>query len=626
MKLSIHLTVILMTAVWNPGSSKFSGYYKHDTTIKSVIRDIISQNQLKGFLIANCITYRKNSVISRKCNDDIIRQAVKVATVSLVDNSWQRSRYVRNISRYIRESIKMKSSEEFLIQTHMTMNENTYMIIILDLNTLKSNFESLVLMQYYFQSVQGVSKYFFIYISNGKTVGFARLLKGLARMGFYDIDLLEVKRNRKSKLFGFKCYLHQLNPFNGVFKRSIYKAGAKCFPLKNNNFYGHSLHVRTNLKKSTSMRTFHRHSCDVDFIHYARELYPIETIVKLLNGTCRFILDNSRTSKMPIDIDFCPIYLLPHVFQPIIYHPLPMPAYFYAPSIYDDVNQQSYSSLLFCSLTIILSVFVFWVFSRLFRLDQLTWDPTIIFSMIINVANPRYPINFGESFWFLTLIMVGFFFGCDLIFGMTSVTISSKVERDTETLSDLIDNNVTFMFTWINKDYWKENDLKSMKFKQMNMRHPAEYGNHLSDLIEHKNVSVSSYPLFVFGAKVPQRLQVAGMTCCKESQVQELRCDLVVLIERNKPWTPGLRYNLMRFYECHLFSLPILEEVQNNVFRLSIGDMIEHQKRMEYNREDRLSEPIENFYLLIVIGCSVSLLVLLSEMYIFHRTRVFAAP
>lgn len=358
---------------------------------------------------------------------------------------------------------------------------------------------------------------------------------------------------------------------------------------------------------------------NTDYLHYVRELYPVETALAKLNVTCKFILMKHRRKNDKYDVHFCSCHV-PLVSKPVLYHPQPMPANFYAPCIYDSVEEKFYGTLLFSAFALISSLLVFWIVSRSFHLDGLTWDPFVIFSMIIGIANPRGPVHFGETLWFSTLVATGFLAGGEMIFGMTSVTISSQVERKVDTLTDLIDNNVTFVYyppllDKSSNDWTK--DSKRIKLIELKSTRYDEFNRYLRDMICNKNVSLTTSMLHIMSAKLPQRLRIGGETLARESRVNEFSLEMCVKVERGMPWTEKFRYNFMKFHECYLSHLPIVEYKSDLIFRLAIGDAIEAANIANLDREDRLTEPVENYYLLLLTGCSLSLLVLSIEVIVF---------
>lgn len=131
------------------------------------------------------------------------------------------------------------------------------------------------------------------------------------------------------------------------------------------------------------------------------------------------------------------------IYDTIIYPSYLRLVYMIAPSFYDEISQIKIDVLLICALIIVSSIYILWQWSRWFEFDSLTWDPTVIFSMIISLANPRSPNRTGEYVMFITVIAVGFFFGCELILGMTSLSVTRHVERPVETLHDMCLNNIS---------------------------------------------------------------------------------------------------------------------------------------------------------------------------------------
>lgn len=608
----LSIIIIALMLIQNSSSSKYLKSYKQDTTVKSIIHDLIVQNNLKGFAILNCTASEK----SHRLTDVIIRQTLASATATSVNTKFDSNRYNRNLSRFIRINRRNKG---FAMQLHMASSDNTFTIVIIDENSMKrANLKNTIEMMWCFETIQAVSKGLLIFISNNERFSLNKVLPRFVYQGLYNLDLLVIRSNvRGEGISRFTVY--QSNPFSKVNRRFAYKPGVRFFrALPQANLNKYPLKVWTILRKRVTIKRLYAIYDSInesdDTIHYKRELYPVETAVERLNATCKFALRKDR-KRSKCNIGFALIDECTNVLQPLIFHPSPKPMYFFAPSVYDQVKINSYQLLLFSLFTLASSLFVFWLFSRWYNLDAITWDPIAVFSMIIGMSNPRDPVHFAETAWFFTVIVMGFFAGSELIFGMTSATVTWSVERDMETLSDLADNNVTLAFTALSRGLGSNGDSKRIKYIELDT---DRYQSYFESMIRWKNLSVSFYIGYTTGAKVPRRFRIDGVNVAKESRVQETNVDMSIKIERNMPWTPKLRQNFVKFHECGLFTLPVFENHAADILNLIVGRVIENLELEHYNNDERMCEPVENFFIPILIGCSISLAVLAVELAIAH--------
>lgn len=184
------------------------------------------------------------------------------------------------------------------------------------------------------------------------------------------------------------------------------------------------------------------------------------------------------------------------------------------------------------------SISCFWFCAKFFKFDRLTWDPaTVIFSMIISVGNPRNPERLGESITlFFTLIMVGFFFGSELVMNLTTVSIKNSVERPTETWNDLQSNKLTLVYFSVpeNDEYaWK--NMKKVRYIQI--RTNLDNKKYFRQILRFKNISLTSQLEIMCGNDVPQRLVLSkGKVHVRLSKINEKYVDYSYRMKPNRPW------------------------------------------------------------------------------------------
>lgn len=246
--------------------------------------------------------------------------------------------------------------------------------------------------------------------------------------------------------------------------------------------------------------------------------------------------------------------------------------------------------------------------------------------MIISVGNPRDPVRSGEYVMFMCLISIGFFFGSDLILGMTEVTIPFEEERSVQTLDDVRANNVTLTFYVVSRLFWTDKELSSFKHKEIgdDFGSARKLYKHVKDMLKYQNLSTSMRIMNLMDVPVPQRISIRGKIYARLSFFKETSIvddQILAVWQRNRPWSNRLNNNLLKFHEYGLKQHPCMSYEKYNMYYRHFGYYCEDFAMKESKKEeDSLIEEVQEYYLMI-IGTStfIPFLLLLFEMYFFHN-------
>lgn len=174
------------------------------------------------------------------------------------------------------------------------------------------------------------------------------------------------------------------------------------------------------------------------------------------------------------------------------------------------------------------------------------------------MSNPSNPVRLEEYAVFVALICVGFFFGSELISGVTSVFIIQLKERKVESWEDLSTNNITVVYYLISKEDWAWDKMQTLKLQHIETDNIDKESNYIRQMLYFKNVCTSTTMPAIMLGSVPERSKVHNVVYARLSNMNGGYVDPVWQMERNRPWFHWLVYNEMKFHECKLLSWPWL--------------------------------------------------------------------
>lgn len=590
---------------------------QRDLQLQLTIKNVVSQNNIKGFIIFNFIVEKRSFIVRQA--QDVIRQATKVASVACIKYPLKNhKRYYRNISRF-----GAANKKYMFVHHRLTFSGDTFAIFIIDHNWLKkkaSLINWLETLFMFFQSRHDVSKALVIAVVDKKSSTYKQVFVSLTNKQIYQTNILEVRRNWKSFKESFNYSVVEWNPYVKKCRRKTVRCKNIFSPDLESNLNRHQFIVQSmfdKLYKLSEVKTL-KSAAMLDLF----DLYPFATAVKQLNASCKFVQCTKATINSYKDfhlVRYGEFPRAPDLSSAVLNPMYVQPDYFLAPSLYEARNDSSLGSLTSCLLMVAALIFIFWAISRLHRYDTLTWEPIVVFSMIISTANPRNPVRLRETVMFLCLISVGFFVGNDLIFGMTSTTIYRREENPIESLEDIQNNNITMYLYQVRdkRQNWGSDALSKLKMVQLSLYTKTKWSvENFKNMLVHRNVCLSTVWLSRLGVDIPQRIIIDSEVCARRTYVNEVYfgCTAVVY-HHNIPCFNKLKYNLMRFHENSLLSYPRLTYERHLSYVKHIGVNVNNLALQWKSKQEEESFVLElqNFWMIIVAGIILPILLLIGE-------------
>lgn len=587
----------------------FCNYFKaskRDTVLKSAFQNLIVDNKLNGFLVCNLIAKNKTSEAIAK-SKEILRRIGELTTIAQIDPA-----FIKNLHKFKRNFSRFPSTRSTLIQPHVVANDRVYNLLLVNsyfLEAQKALIKNIRYLNQHFSSVQGVSKMLIVAIVDKPFSRYGKLLRNVpvGKSYWYNIQILEVVTTRKRSVAPPNYKVIRFDYFRKVLKIARYSKNFKFFKDSMKNLRGMKLsmsHLNPKIWKSSSGSKY--------MVEVLKE-HPIATAVRQLNGSVLSNLFEERNdsfiyvdSSNKVSIDRTSLY----------------PTKFYLssyiiPTLYDEIESVDVTQFFLNAIVIVFIIVVFRFYMKFFRLDPQTWQLVRTFSMIIGVSNPRNPVRFAETVSFMFLIAIGFFFGNDLIFGLFSTHMVENVERNLVTTSDVVQNNISFVFF----DPREKEAFKERSNLTWSQRARAD-NNLFTNMLTHKNECLPTM-IEAFGVSFPDRIVVNDVICARKSHIRSAYwMKFKWNIPRNCPWFHRLNDNLLRFYESQLDSNQRTLNIRSAIRRKYLERHIE--KHVAKVTEERENETEELRYLLwiIAIGIFLPLLVLASEILMYRLSNL----
>lgn len=564
-----------------------------DITTRLIIRDIISENKLKGFLI--CDIFNNGKTTRKDKISDFVKYASSMTTVTFVNPKIQVAKFLR------KDKLNLYSSD--VIFTVLFLNKKIA-------NSKKGVLKWLTIARH-LTLVQSASKALIIAIINQKenNNNYKQLFREMFNGNNYNIDVIGIKGST------FKVF--QFDPFEKTLKKTIYKSKFQFFNDLMKNLHHHKFHVKP-IDAKVAKYDWNINRLEYR-IHYIPNLYPIELAITMMNGTFKYV--SKMKGKQLHDITLVKCDDLPLLRLVAFIYPVdPRAIFFILPTLYDEHHTESFDVLLTSVTVIIVIILIFWLLSRICNFDALTWDPISIFSMIIEVSNPRSPVSTSELISYMTLVFVGFFFGGDLIEGLNSVYMIQRSEKSLVTLEDIANNNITLLFVKKHKSSWTQSELSKIRHVEADYN---TYTRSFRHMLHSKNISLTPFMLQMYGISVPERIIINNVVHARLSNVRDRFSSFSYILPRNQPWLHHLSRNLMRYHESALQSLPKLL-TNTRALRAAILEESMNANTQEGDDEESSlsSDEFKTFGLIIAFGFVASLGCLVAEYLISKRGGV----
>lgn len=580
---------------------------KRDNVFKSVVQNLTKENQLTGFLVCNLILKTKNSQVLAKSNE-LLREVSSLSTVVNINPS-----FVKNLQKFKRNVTRFPSTSN-LIHTHVVANDRVYLIVLINYYFLQNQNALIRNARYlnqHFSSVQGVSKTLLVSIVEKPFKKYRKLLQSMANRRFYlyNIDVLEVVTNRQRPASRSNYKVIQFDYFKNVLRVIRYSKNHKFFRDSMKNLHRMKLGMSYMNSKSSKSRSTKK---STHLLVKSLFEFPIDTIVRQLNGTfSSHLYKKQNNCFFNIELGYTRV----QINQTRLFPARTDISYYIVPTLCDEIQFMNYKQFFSNSLTLAFIIVIFHFYMKFFDFDPQTWQTLRTFSMIIGVSNPRDPMRFGETIAFTFLIVIGFFFGGDLIFGLISINVVQTVERKLESASDLIQNNISLIYFDPSEKRMME-EIPNIKWSKRNYLD----NNLFHNMFIYKNESLPSI-LDTTGLPFPSKIMINNAVYAKKSKIQSIYSTKYKwYIPRNCPWSEHLSYSLLKFYENHLDSTSTVVKVRQKIFDKHLSSHIDNLIFTVHENREAEYEDLNYLWLLICIGFLLPLFALAIEI-LFKRQQ-----
>lgn len=310
--------------------------------------------------------------------------------------------------------------------------------------------------------IQSLSKFLIIAIvDKSHSLNNKKLLATFHRGGLLDIQILQitVKPN-----FTLNYHLFHFNAYTRKFSVQRYSPRITWFRDITRNMQQHKLTLCFS-KSSNYLRA--------DIVdtpaHWMVNLELVSAIERIINMTTRRIEINTvkvlnckrcNIGFWWVDQTECACSIMNRIKRPTI-----TIMHLLTPVLYETTTEYNIVTFAFSLLSIISVVVTIKLSTWLLRLDQQQWCPVIIFGMIVSIANPR---NFSlpvDCAMLILLFATSFFFGSDLVSGLTTNILVKDVEKSITEINDLQLYNLTVVlptFYYENRHRKDANDFSDV--------------------------------------------------------------------------------------------------------------------------------------------------------------------
>lgn len=607
--------------------------FQKDRTIERIVKEIKSSSAIEDFMV--CTDSLDRSPTLRQVRNEFLHQIGKNSTVTSVSNAYQKAsrlakKNFHKLSRHIRVSEKncLCNSRDYYEQQRVIATDKTLIVYILSISKLQStNIPQMYALMHTinmaFASPQSTPKVLLVFVTKQKFKQYDSMLHALFRgtsedkfVMLLNINILEISPKRKTK-FGvaFDYNVFQLNPFTRKFAKGQWKSGFKWYPDKLQNCKKFKLNVK-----------------DIKQLEYIPNAHFLPnrdgwvTISKIMNITIRFRNNEDDRNCWLICTDDL-------IFGSKIFA-ISKPITFYrsrtlVPVIYDITPKSNVTTILLHLLVTAFIVAIFWFFAWLYHFDFITWSTTEIFKLIFGGSTARIITRPAEVALFLCIITAGFFFGGELISGLTTSAIDEETPRIIESLEDLKQNNVTFAYCSAKKmpKNCKCNGFGALLSSGVNLTYvgqltPKNLFSILRNVVRYQNTSLSLFNLDLLGPIMPETITIKDKLLAKKADIPEaFKMYSYVSTKVNDPFIHRISDIIQRYGECRVRrnskASSSSAKKRKKAFQLEKLD----QFFDEEEEEEESSLALQKLWYFIPISVVLPLIVLLIEICIHRLTQ-----
>lgn len=612
------LKILLLLIITQNSLGKRLRPFKADGVLRSALQNIIKDNKLTGLVVYNSIERNARGYGIKYTINELLREVVSTTTIAQMNFQVFAPKFLKKYSANVtRFHFRRKNAP--VIRHNLVAGDNVYFVIIVNKQSLSNKrspiVETFQLLHRIFSSASGIAKILVVAMGKDRLRNYKRFLMNLRNKHIYNVDILQIVKDAKSRRFNYSVI--QFSPFVGTFSIKKYNKQIQFFPQPTKKLNGHKFYLHIPCAKYIDDFKWGKDiNKNTEYITiYLPYVYALELAVRNMNGSLKFYKPKFISKTFPDFYYGNNIGEFPKIDETVIYPSEIRHVNFIVPTLYDEVQVECYSMLIASLLAIIAIITIFRAWSKFFRLDPVAWHPIVIFSMIIAVPNPRNPLRFAVTTAFMILILAGFFYGSELIFGLSSGTIVQKVERRLENVDDLRENNVTLAFLDFSV-IWKKDELKRIKHVRIDIKELRKYW---VQLLLYKNVSLTTLYIEILSFSAPDRVASNGIVFGRKSNIEDRLIGLTrILPHRNAPWLHYVRYVIHKTHETNLFSMPKLIKLKSQMHKIMesfVNDIMLSVVQQESK------ESLENPWLILLCGYLFALSTLLIENILLRHNR-----
>lgn len=450
------------------------------------------------------------------------------------------------------------------------------------------------------------SKFLIISIVNKSSYPNKWLLQLYQVESIMNIAILQITVHA-NHTYGFQTF--SLNPFTRKFLSESYPSKMTWFEDKTRNLQRRKITLcfsdGTNSKRAS--------------ISWLVKLRMMEAIEKQTNMTTRRITVNARDKSRYTKCD------MGFGWDEIIrdctcskMHRLKIYSFtlrcLLVPVLYDVTVVYNVEAFFFKIFVIVSLITTVKFFTALFKMDHEQWYPMMIFGMLLSLPNPREPIARAEYVMLIILLITGFFFGSDLISGLTSNSMVQEIERPISEIIDLRDNNLTVILPTFLKTLEANKEFTDVLNPNKILYCEYSPQEHYKMLIIDKNVSLFSDA----SEYLPSKLVLDKKLRCRTSGILISFQANMDSIKFNSPFLDRFSDIQWRFHEASLENHPMykaqISKLSNEILNLTMLN-----RHCVFSENDLLKDNMETNELIftLVVGHCMALIAVIVEQNLF---------
>lgn len=572
---------------------------RKDNKLKSILSEIIVQNKAKGFT-GFYQAYDKSEVYVQYARKELLTQLTKITTFTCINKKMNSEKYFiieNRLGKHLDSCLKTNSpkckcmNQSFCTNRQILATDSILLVYVISgtrnldqaKKAITSNINHLMLL---LSTVQSSPKVLFISIAS-KSIrsNYSEMLRYFAEQNLINLDILEISTNCCKRKISFNYKVHQYNFYKNQFRQITYKPGViQWFPDKTKGFYGKQLRVRY---RAGTRRTVERRMNDLNVPY----VY-LKAVVEVLNVSVEF--NAPKTDWYFYHTTFCSIYKgQTHVKLDDYWHTRLM-----IPVFYSTVRCSNMFVILSNLTVSFLIIAIFWSFARICDFDKDAWSPATILEMVFGDSTARVSNRAPERALLICIIAIGFFFGSDLMSGLTFNAFNTEVPDELKTFEDLRSHNITaYLLTPVDYSLYYNSQFKDILNSKVKVRAFEKYPlvDLLRNMLYFKNTSISlamEREAIIF----PEKIKVEKKIYAEKSNLMEMQLPLTTCLRRRDAFLHRASDLYWRASECFLKAKPMFRKTRLvSLRKLTVNYEFSEKSIYELLREFTTTVEQENF-------------------------------